>query len=889
MKLLAVLIFVFLVVPGSGQLAYDGIPLSTRAEFVGLVVLVLALSNRDVRSRVRTWMSGRVFRGAVTPLLLMLTLVKLVTFAWYPFSDGFEACYRSIYNPMVDSKSCEKSYEAPFLRRSTLGFENDIFVDFSNTSRIDHSIDFGVHMHDWSLPFMNEYPRLGALWLQRFPFTASYGAIVKNESSTRQLVPIYGNGDIRGSVGTEKFGNDGVNPVDRYMFPRLILAEVPPGMNQFGLSYRYSDDDAVEPPDSAPPVRGPYASLKVGEPQSRTAILEFAQIRIRGWTADVARGRTPDYVAAVDEAGLEIGRSEPEERPDVAQFIGQPRLVDNGFRMTLPASSLEDGNLFIHAVYGNDRKTIAKLRTSDDYIPALPLIELTPNNDERSDLDTWFDADRNSFEAFTPTARPEPPLALKVSLSLLDAASLFIIFGALLLLLIQVRSSLGVMVALAAATIGLFEVAGNIAPTILGSKLTLPMLLLAMLIVGVKRFHPGRSLLVFLPTAVVLAAYKSFDQLNRFHDSRGERWWGRLLFFWRDSDWYATHGFARTIFVEGSLQGGESVFWFQAGPRYLTLTSRILLGENDVLAGIIMTALGFFAVIALIIRFIHGSKERHVWVVGALALFMGLYFMADDLIAGFGFVGSSEYPTWIIALVVASFGLYTRSENRTWPLVALAFALGYSILLRPNQVGGVILLFVALLTLVDRSDRSRAIATICKMIVTFVSIASFSLIHNLYYGESFVPFTANAGINYEFSWLDVLGIREGKDTFGDVWNQLRFMMYWNEAGNWSWAVMFWGAQLLWLVAIAWRWKFGAMLKPKSLLLLIPFGYALPMLKYQMVSYYPRHLVAINLAFLLAAMMAWPRSEDTNREDSAMKLESAPSNLTDSAALSAQSR
>jgi hypothetical protein len=39
---------------------------------------------------------------------------------------------------------------------------------------------------------------------------------------------------------------------------------------------------------------------------------------------------------------------------------------------------------------------------------------------------------------------------------------------------------------------------------------------------------------------------------------------------------------------------------------------------------------------------------------------------------------------------------------------------------------------------------------------------------------------------------------------------------------------------------------------------IPFGYALPMLKYQMGSYYPRHLVAINLAFMCAALIAWPR-------------------------------
>ncbi|MFM8908863.1 MAG: hypothetical protein ACKOIZ_14960, partial [Actinomycetota bacterium] len=37
---------------------------------------------------------------------------------------------------------------------------------------------------------------------------------------------------------------------------------------------------------------------------------------------------------------------------------------------------------------------------------------------------------------------------------------------------------------------------------------------------------------------------------------------------------------------------------------------------------------------------------------------------------------------------------------------------------------------------------------------------------------------------------------------------------------------------------------------------------LPMLKYQMGSYYPRHLVVINLSFMCAALMAWPREDET---------------------------
>jgi len=359
----------------------------------------------------------------------------------------------------------------------------------------------------------------------------------------------------------------------------------------------------------------------------------------------------------------------------------------------------------------------------------------------------------------------------------------------------------------------------------------------------------------------VLASYKSFDHLQRFHGSKGERWWGRLLYYWRDSDWYVTQGYARTVFVEGSLRGGEVTFWFQAGPRYLALATRVLLGENDVLVGIIMNSLGFFAVFVLFVRSQVVLRTLSHQVIAGVALFILLFFMADDLMAAFGFVGSSEYPTWTVLLLITGFIIATRSETRPWLMVAMAIALGYSIQLRPNQIGGIVLLFVALLLLVDRRDAPQAIATASKMTVAFTALVLFSLLHNLYYGESFVPFTANARINYRFSWLDVLGIEDGDATWVAVWDQLRVMMYWNSVGNWSWALMFWGSQLLWVAVVVYRIRVGLARRARSLLLLIPFGYALPMLKYQMGSYYPRHLVVINLSFMCAALMAWPRDNE----------------------------
>jgi hypothetical protein len=235
--------------------------------------------------------------------------------------------------------------------------------------------------------------------------------------------------------------------------------------------------------------------------------------------------------------------------------------------------------------------------------------------------------------------------------------------------------------------------------------------------------------------------------------------------------------------------------------------------------------------------------------------------MSESTIAVFGFLGSSEYPTWASLFVVAGFVLTTRTEDRSWLLVGASLTLGYAIQLRPNQIGGAVLLFATLLVLVDRREPSRALSTISKMIFGFVAVVSLSLLHNLYYGESLVPFTANAGINHAFSWRDVLGLDAGDDTWSTVWQQWRTMMFWHEAANHTWALGFWGSQIAWLFVIAYRTKARVLLRVRSLLLLIPFGYALPMLKYQMGSYYPRHLVVINLSFMCAALMAWPQSDE----------------------------
>jgi hypothetical protein len=787
-------------------------------------------------------------------VLIFILLLKILTFTWHPFDNGFDACYRSLYIPIENPIGCEKSYEGPFLRRSDLGL--------SNTSRIDRTVDFGIDTYDWNLPFINEYPRLSALWLTRLPFAATYGAIVANNTSSKQYLPIFSNGELEASLAGSRVDQSDIPLSDLYQFPRLQFLQVPTTPSELLVKYRYTDDDAETPPDTAPPSRGPYAQLKIGKPLSRNAILKFVDVRIRGWTLDLASNTAPDAIVAVDSLNQEISRTELEPRPDVAVFWSRPSLQMSGFNFVIPASALTSGNATIRAKYGAREITIGVVAGGESVVPLSPPTRVLEVNGTKTQIETWLDADRNKFSPLAPMARNHPGHLFKLLTLLIDGFSAAFAAGLTVLIFLRLRWWVLISAVSGLITFAFFDFASSNAPNLLGSRLFLPIAIFAILFTILRKRWKSAPAVVFLPSSLAIASVLIFDILEKFFPYASPRWWGQLLFYWRDSDWYATRGYARQVFVSGSLHGGESLFWFQAGPRYLSFVVQSLLGENDVLIGLLATTLGYFALSFVVAAFIREHDELPALVVSAMVLVVGLLFLAEGTIAGFGFVGSSEHPTWVVLFAITGYFVSRPHESRTWLLVILSLALGYCVQLRPNQIGGLIAVFLALLLHVDRSNRSLAIGNISKMVTSFGAIVSLSLLHNLYYGESFIPFTANGGINVAFEWAKVLS----RGEFSTVWLQLRTMLYWNASSNWGWALMFWGSQLLWVVVLVLRTHRGQLLRAQSLFLAIPFSYGLPMLKYQMSSYYPRHLVAINLAFMCTALISWPQRVTADKNE-----------------------
>ncbi|NDE67173.1 MAG: hypothetical protein EB062_03625 [Actinobacteria bacterium] len=159
------------------------------------------------------------------------------------------------------------------------------------------------------------------------------------------------------------------------------------------------------------------------------------------------------------------------------------------------------------------------------------------------------------------------------------------------------------------------------------------------------------------------------------------------------------------------------------------------------------------------------------------------------------------------------------------------------------------------------------------MTAAFSIVISLALLHNLYYGESFVPFAANASINVKFEWTKLLTDNSFFGAIDVVWTQVRAIFYWGWPVNWNWALVFWGSQVVWLVALVQRVRHGGLRSWRTLTLLLPLAYALPMLKFELGSYYPRHLVVISLSCLCAGLLAW--SDDRQESETGKLLDGNP--------------
>jgi hypothetical protein len=208
-------------------------------------------------------------------------------------------------------------------------------------------------------------------------------------------------------------------------------------------------------------------------------------------------------------------------------------------------------------------------------------------------------------------------------------------------------------------------------------------------------------------------------------------------------------GYARTMLQQalagdlaGALKGGEQVFYFTPGLRYLRAVEHVIFGESY---------LGYLSLVLLLPFLVFAMFRRFLPLRWALALTLvfaavpiGVLF-GSSLVqyvkwAARGFADPAAYICFLGAFVLLVGRAGTRAHDRPGPAFGAGLLFALALFVRPNiaPAAGILLAGAAGAALWQREY--RRFAGLC---IGFAPVLGMAL-HNWVYGGTFVPFTSTA-------------------------------------------------------------------------------------------------------------------------------------------------
>lgn len=330
-----------------------------------------------------------------------------------------------------------------------------------------------------------------------------------------------------------------------------------------------------------------------------------------------------------------------------------------------------------------------------------------------------------------------------------------------------------------------------------------------------------------------------------------------VLFRIRGNDWLVYQGLARSMLGNFSLRGGEDVFYWQVGFRYVVFVSHLLLGDGDVLIAFVFAALFVCAPLWLVYNIdrLYKNRYTHILLIPFLALMLVIAMSSRILEAEY--LGLSEYVTWI-AVVYIAISLFRKVES-DFGIAAIGIVTGLLSVVRTNQVFGMFSLLLIVIVVRTKEWSFRNIWKAAVPILLFFGAILLPLVHNLYFGHKFavLPTSGNPA-NPEYSWSQFLRIFSDEPSRQMAILKLRqftYTAYFTEGFGFSktLALSFWGFQLLWLVALIRLVLIRCRSTITWMIWLWPLMFAVPIIPYRLDSYYPRHFVMFNMALGISAI------------------------------------
>lgn len=334
-------------------------------------------------------------------------------------------------------------------------------------------------------------------------------------------------------------------------------------------------------------------------------------------------------------------------------------------------------------------------------------------------------------------------------------------------------------------------------------------------------------------------------------------WWNVPKFRQRESDWFVHQGLSRMIFAQKSLEGGEPIFYFQPAMRYLILIGHLILGNNDVLMSILSVIL-FFSAFSVAMRRIV-MRDRIFAFLPVLAMASLVILFSELNMASYVANLTTELPTWI-SLFIFLYVACTETHT-TWRVVSLGLMAGLAMNFRPNQAPAWAYLVVVVALGIFYSQKINLQRNKLVWILASVAVlsGSLSLIHNLYYGRSLVVFSSSGVGSEQYPWKILLEMFYDAESRRIVLDKCRTLTLFStqflpKDKYWSYTNSFQLMHISWIISLILAFRTTKHYLFIVAYALVPFAFLVPMIMFDASSYYPRHMVIINLAFLFSAVL-----------------------------------
>jgi len=317
-----------------------------------------------------------------------------------------------------------------------------------------------------------------------------------------------------------------------------------------------------------------------------------------------------------------------------------------------------------------------------------------------------------------------------------------------------------------------------------------------------------------------------------------------VLYSLGGSDPLKYESWSQQIVYLQSLQGGEDIYLYQPGYRYLLSLFHLFFGDSHLSIVIFFRFILVFLLFSIFLKLFEKYNNQ--------VYFLGFNFLlAYILLSTYSsklnlFSSLSEWPTWILGLMFLN--IFFKFEFSSNNLYAMCFLLGACFLIRENQFPGLVYLVILMFFLKEKKQK------FFKPISIFAFFLLLPFLHNFIYGGEFV-------LNQDvfISGYYYLSPRDLLFDFQSVYETFLFQLNFLTANPLNDSVRLLSGKIFPLtvsvIIVQFLFIFAIRLKNVTNLMyfIIPFAFLGPHLFYQVHTYYPRHIIQGYL-FMVASTM-----------------------------------